>query len=298
MLHHYCDKSSCWLEDFDDSELMMILLQHEGKPSLFFNLKDAFEQFLATEKQTLQQQAIAGDESLSEAADAWPGDLEALRRAGIILRFRGTGDPFGVGAVDWQKAIFCAGGQEGLTNALRLLDQFFLYKLGTQDFVGRQVNVQVHNSTGYALDALHTNSGFGNYTYPEPDVRMHVLSCAPPSGSKYLHMVVQVCNDSTVNLMWTGATYTFWQDIDKDVVRGAYIKDGEEVERGQGEFWLLMPSVDLSMHDTDTQVDNILQMGGFHRSAMCVRVEGAVPETGPVATFLGGLRAKSWVHFR
>ena len=194
--------------------------------------------------------------------------------------------------------MFCAGGKEGLTNALRLLDQFFIYKMSTHDFSGRQVKVQVHNKSGHDIDEFRDGSGFGNYTYPQTDSRMHALSCAPPSGSKYLHMVVQICDTATVNLMWTGATYSFWQHIDKDAVRGAYIKDGEEVERGEGEFWLLMPSAALSMEDTKSSVMNILGRDGFHRSAMCVRVEGNAPDGGPVATFLDELREMPWLRWQ
>ena len=102
-MYHYCDKASSWIEDFDNSELMLILLEHTAKPSLFFNLKENFAQFLVAEKLTLDREAAAGDEAAAEAASAWPADTEALHRTGVTFRFRGTTDSQHVGATYWQK---------------------------------------------------------------------------------------------------------------------------------------------------------------------------------------------------
>ena len=184
-----------------------------------------------------------------------------------------------------------------MLNTRRLLDQFFSYKRSTADFGGRDVTVNLINTTSYDLKAFLAESALKTYnvhTSPERDA--HVLSCAPPSGSKYLHMVIHVADDDTANCMWTGATYGFYQDMNKDVVHGVYIKDGNEVEKGEGTFWLLLPTVTFTDTAAVTQLQDTMGTSGFHNSAMHLRVEGKEPVSGPLAEFLAQLRRNPWVH--
>ena len=157
--------------------------------------------------------------------------------------------------------------------------------------------VNLINTTPYDLKAFLDDSALKTYSvHTKPEPHAHVLSCAPPAGSKYLHMVIHICEYDTANCMWTGATYGFYQDMNKELVRGLYIKDGEEVEKGGGTFWLLLPTVTFSDTHAVAQLKDIMGASGFHNSAVHLRVEGKEPVSGPLAEFLTQLRHKPWVQ--
>ena len=74
-----------------------------------------------------------------------------------------------------------------------------------------------------------------------------------------------------------------------------FIKDDEEVERGQGDSGFTMPGVDFT--EDATSVERILEVAGFQRSAMHVRMEGLVATPGPLADFLAKLQSNPWIRF-
>ena len=84
--------------------------------------------------------------------------------------------------------------------------------------------------------------------------------------------------------------------MNREGVHGVYIKDGEPVEKGDGAFWLLLPTVAFGNIDAVAQLTGILGARGFHNSAMHLRVEGKEPTSGALADFLTQLRRKPWVQ--
>jgi hypothetical protein len=88
-----------------------VQLDHAARPSVLFNIRDSFSDFL---KET------AADK------EGYPNNLESLlNKGGVKLVMSDKNDPDGAGFIQWRTAFYVAGAEGCVKNFFLLLDDFF-----------------------------------------------------------------------------------------------------------------------------------------------------------------------------
>ena len=217
------------VHDRFDGEVSTLKVYDANYPSLYFNMFDSFNAFLAHKKEELRQAAMAdpGSVELANAAQDFPRAVANLADVGLVLRLAGAGDPEGVGFVQWQIAFYCDHGQEGLTDLLKLLDSFTQWKIGSPDFGGvGPRTIAVHNHTNFAMGQFRAAADYQHYTFDAPNMpepENHIFSVFPPEGQQVPIADLHIVNDgNTINASFRYGVYKHRAALDTLNVPGGY----------------------------------------------------------------------------
>ena len=152
---------------------------------------DGFYASLRRQKELLRS-ALEEDlenTDLQERHAALPVSEADALGSGIILRKGGTFDPSGALFKDWRKVMYLGGGEAGVLFGLSLIKAYVEEKSREGDFVGKEITVDIHNTTGLDLSQFSVTAGSVTFkVITQAAKRAHPLDAIPPVGWKVLEI--------------------------------------------------------------------------------------------------------------
>ena len=221
-IYRYTDQASDLWDLFDgkdDVPLFQVQINHEARQSLTFQMRDSFNDFLASAK----------DDNGTMPANVQ--QLEAV--AGVKLVVGDPVDPEKVGFQPWRVAFYCT----DALNFLCLLDGWFQYK--AQQIAREQpVQVVLHSHVGIDLSGLDGLS-YEHYVINEPAVQLplHIFDAQPVVGKRITVLHLQISNDSEVDLVITGQTWPFRARLDAFGIASGYKQEENGEARRYYRVW-------------------------------------------------------------
>ena len=167
-VYKYSEEAQDWLYQTREAgkTLYACILGHDAYPSVCFGLVDRLGRFLA-----------------ENAANGYPGNLAALREAGIALVLTKNEDPDQVGYVAYRPVFYVVG---DLENFLVLFDEFMAFAAREPEYADRlaftvEPHADVDLRTFEAADKEH-----GDTTIHQPAMELThgVFSVYPPNGPR------------------------------------------------------------------------------------------------------------------
>ena len=259
----------------DDVPLYQIQLNHQAKRSMTYQMRENFNDYLATAK----------DED-----GAMPTNLAQLETAaGVKLVVADRADPEGVGFQQWRVAFYCT----DALNFLRLLDGWFIYK---QNQAGRATPVQVaiHPYIGVDLSGLGAELSYEHYSINEPSMQLplHIFDAQPVMGKKITVLNLQVQGDREMDLVITGHTWPFRARLDAFGVSGGYA-DGDG--GGARRYYRVWKGIDVTGEDAKRFMEMLRTV--FRNAALRITLDVAPADNTDVAAFIDELRATPSLFF-
>ena len=270
-IYRYTDQASDLWDLFhgkDGVPLFQVQIAHEAQRSITFQMRDSFNDFLASAKD---------DDGIMPASVQ---QLEAA--AGVKLVVADRADIDSVGFQQWRVAFYCT----DAPNFLRLLDGWFQHK---EKQIAREQPVQVvlHPHTNIDLSGLESDLAYEHYVINEPAARLplHVFEAQPVVGKRVTVLNLQLKGDSEIDLVITGQTWPFRARLDAFGIAGGYTEEeGGEARR----YYRVWKQIDLAGEGASRFVDMLDTV--FKNLALRVTLDAApVPDT-HAAAFIDKLR--------
>ena len=263
-----------------DAKVWQIQLQQDDYNSALKPFKTKFEQYLAFQH--------ARD-------DSWPATLSDLaEKDAVRVRLSGEGDDYDVGFQPWRTAVYVAGQEGDLTNAMWLLDAYWAFADQRRDewkLEALTVAVYYQSQVPLASFCETPEKAFSGYSIAPPrrHLPLPIFAAYPPWRTKPLCLILEIISPAIVTLMWGGDTYHYGERFDALSIRGG--KDAA------GRYWRTHENIDVTDEAMVAEVRRIFQ------ETLCnivqhVRVHGEIPEDSAVGVFLAQLKAECiQLHF-
>ena len=277
-IYRYTDQASDLWDLFhgkDDVPLFQVQIAHEAQRSITFQMRDSFNDFLASAK----------DEDGTMPTNVQ--QLEAV--AGVKLVVTDRTDPESAGFQQWRVAFYCT----DAPNFLRLLDGWFQYK---EKQMAREQPVQVilHPHTKIDLGSLEHELSYEHYVINEPAAQLplHVFEAQPVVGKRVTVLNLQLKGDSEIDLVVTGHTWPFRTRLDAFGIAGGYT-EGEGDQARQ--YYRVWKQIDVAGEGASRFMDMLDTV--FKNMALRVTLDAApMPDT-HVAAFIDKLQEAPSLFF-
>ena len=270
-VYRYTDQASDLWDLFhgkDDVPLFQVQLAHEAQRSITFQMRDSFNDFLASAK--------SEDETM-------PANLQQLEAAaGVKLVVSDRADPDQVGYQQWRVAFYCT----DASNFLRLLDGWLQHK---EKQLAREQPVQVvlHPHTGVDLSEFEEGLSCERYVINEPAARLplHVFEAQPVAGKRITVLNLQLKGEREIDLIITGHTWPFRARLDAFGIAGGYAEE----ENGEARrYYRVWKQIDVAGEGASRFLDMLGTV--FKNAVLRVTLDATpVPDT-HVAAFVDKLR--------
>ena len=270
-IYRYTDQASdLWdlFHGIDDVPLFQVQIAHEAQRSITFQMRDSFNDFLASAK---------------DADGTMPANVQQLEAAaGVKLVVTDRADPESVGFQPWRVAFYCV----DAPNFLRLLDGWFQYK---EKQLAREQPVQVvlYPHTGVDLSGLDDDLSYQHYVINEPAAQLplQIFDAQPVIGKRITVLNLQLKGDREIDLVITGHTWPFRGRLDAFGIASGYAEEeGGDARR----YYRVWKQIDVACEGANRFMDMLTMV--FKNAALRVTLDTVpVPDT-HVAAFVEKLR--------
>ena len=262
-----------------------ITISHKADPSMEFALIRGLQGHLTAEH--------------AENPDM-PQDLRALRQNEhivVVLSHAGEYNNEDMPIVEWAPVVYVGGAQPQLRNTLAFLGAFFVYRVNNPVPEDKspwppmaQIPVHLHPHVGVDLagTAAHFDSFDCHLQPASRQLPLSIFQVAPPGSVRALLVEVEVLDDSSVVIAWTGKTFDYRQRFNTAGVPRCE----------NGDMRLLQESRrDVGQPDNVAFILSIFE-GAVFRSHVCaVKVTGVEPPADSAAAlFLQTLKDKDYIY--
>ena len=259
----------------DDVPLFQVQLAHQAQRSITYQMRDSFNDFLASAK----------DED-----DTIPANLQQLETtAGVKLVVADRTDPDNVGFQQWRVAFYCT----DASNFLRLLDGWFQHK---QKQLAREQPVQVviHPHIGVDISDIEDELSYEHYVFnePTPCPPLNIFEAQPVVGKKITVLNLQLQTDNDISLIITGHTWPFRARLDAFGIAGGYTEaEGGETRR----YCRVWKQIDVA----DDGASRFMEMLStvFQNAVLRVTMDTSPKPDTHVAAFIDKLRGTPSLFF-
>lgn len=259
----------------DDVPLFQVQIAHEAQRSITFQMRDSFNDFLASAK---------------DDGGAMPTNVQQLEAAaGVKLVVTDRADPESVGFQQWRVAFYCTDPQ----NFLRLLDGWFDHK-DKQMAREQPVQVLLFPHTNIDLSGVEDDLSYEHYVINEPAalLPLHIFEAQPVIGKRITVLNLQLKSTNEIDLVITGHTWPFRARLDAFGIAGGYTEEENGAARRYYRVW---KDIDVAGDGTNRFMDMLETV--FKNMALRVTLDAApVPDT-HVAAFIDKLREAPSVFF-
>ena len=259
------------------TKLWQVQIEHDARPSITVNILASFNDFL---KENARSNAGMPDTVQKLQADA-----------GIKLVMTNQDDPDNVGCfVQYRVAFYVAGEADSLSNFFMLLDSYFQFK-AKQLARATPFEVHIYPFIDIDLSSLGEQMAYSPIVHHEPSTNLplKVFQAQPVTGKRVLTLNFEPESDSELNLVITGNTWNFRDDLEKNGVSGT-----RSQEEG-GQYYRYIKGVDITNAGSKQQVMALTDI--FNKQILRVVVDPDAEPDSEVAKFFDELRAIPCMHF-
>ena len=258
--------------------LFQIQIRHDGRPSITHDIFSSINKYL--------REASVDNAELPTSV----GDLAA--RAGIRVVLTNAEDPDGAGCfVHYRVALYVAGHEEALHNAMIMLDDFFLWKQ-RQMARERPFDVHVHPYVGVSLDTAGIESC--NYTFNDASIRppLGVFQAHPVYGKRIVALHVEPLGVDVVSVLIGGRIWSYRDRLDAYDVPGVSYRPSAGVSKV---YYRVLQQVVVTDECQRLRVLSLFPKV-FKNLAIRLSVVSAPETASPAAAFIEQLRALRCMH--
>ena len=276
-VHKYSDKATDLWPAIDDPGAALYQLQvaHAGKPSITYDIFGSVNKFL-------REASVENPELPTSVAD--------LARAGIRIVLTNADDPEGAGCfVPYRIALYVAGKEEALHNALILLDDFFLWK---QRQMARERPFDVHMHARVPLDPVGLENCKYSFHTAMESLPLGIFQAHPVHGKRIASVHLEPLGTDAVSLVFAGRVWPFRERLDEYGVRGAYSNS-----TGDGHAKKYFRALRVNATDGSERRRALdIFANVFNGLAMRLHVVCEPQASSPAAAFLNDLRSLTCLH--
>jgi len=155
-----------------------------------------------------------------------------------------------------------------------------------------QVNIRPHTCVDIEIDTEDLNYEHYNVHRKSSELPLHVFEAQPVVGKRVTTLNIQVVNDSVLDLVITGHTYSFRAALDGFGIHGGYNND----EDGKRQYVRVWKGVDVSQENTRLRFMEMLD-AAFKKLCLRVNLDAEPLPDSHMARFINELRENPTLFF-